>query len=191
MQVNKGQVNKGEAKIVYGKLSKLVLLALLLVGCTTVPRYKGVAQGEISGARLGIAVDKNLQVVAVEADSAATKAGVQVGDVLVSLTWVLSEAPTELPGTETDGTSSTATVLTTVPVTATAAPMLPPAGVENKIVPFTAKNDIRTLISYGVPLRLEVIRQGQTLQLTIIPLSQSEQASPASSTPIASAADSF
>jgi C-terminal processing protease CtpA/Prc len=143
------------------RVSTLILIALMLLGCATTPRYKGVPQGGNTDHVLGITADENLRVVEVENGSAAQKAGVQVDDVLVSLTWILSEAPEELPGTQDDVTQTVASTSTTK--------LRPPAGVEYKTIPFTDDAGIRTLIGYGTPLNLQVIRQGQTHELTIIP----------------------
>lgn len=154
----------------------LVLLAVLLPialfsGCTTTPRTRAIAPNVQADYVLGLTIDEEMQVVAIGAESAATNAGVEVGDQLVSLTWILSEAPTELPttaaGTESDAeTAAEATDAT---------PLRPPPGVEFKTATFTEPDQIRTMISYGLPLRLEVVRQGETHELTIVPLPRAEQ----------------
>ena len=100
-------------------------------------------------------------MVAMDPDGAATQAGVEVGDQLLDLTWILSEAPGEL-ASATDARASER-------VTATGAPLRPPPGVEYKTVPFTAPDEIRTMISYGLPLRPQLLRAGEMHALTIIP----------------------
>lgn len=145
----------------------VLLLSGVLGGCTTTPRYKGVAQ-ENAEFMLGMTVDAQQQVVAVSAGGAAAKAGVEVGDGLVSLTWVLSEAPEQVPGA---GASS-------APLTTTHAPFRAAPGVENKTVPFTQPEGIRTLTGYGVPLRLEIVRQGEPHVLTIIPQPRGDDSTP-------------
>ena len=144
------------------------LLLGLLWGCTTTPRYKGVAQ-ENAEYMLGMVVDAQQQVVEIAAGGAAAKAGVEVGDLLVSLTWVLSEAPEQVPGAGA----------TSAPLTTTHAPFRAAPGVENKTVPFTEPEGIRTLTGYGVPLRLEIVRQGEPHVLTIIPQPHGAESTPA------------
>ena len=150
-----------------------LLLATLLAGCGVAPRYKGVAQGGNTGNALGVIVDENVQVVTVEPDSAAARAGVQVGDRLISLTWILSEAPAELPAAAENEVAATTQL--TIAVT----PMRPPPGVENRTIPFSDTEGIAMLIGYSVPLRLQVVRQERVLQLTIIPAPGSEESSAA------------
>jgi hypothetical protein len=149
------------------------LLALFISGCATTPRYRGVAQRDATEYVLGLTVDETQRVVEVAPDSAGQRAGVEVGDVLVSLTWILSEAPETLPNAQGD----TPTELYTVTVT----PLRPPAGVEYKTFRFTEPESIDTLISYGVPLRLELLRQDQVRTLTIIP---QPHTMPANATPV-------
>jgi hypothetical protein len=136
-----------------------LLLALTLAGCVATPRTRAVEQDSEAGYRLGITMDADLRVVAIDPSSAATKAGVEVGDQLIDLTWVLSEAPEGLTTAAEDG--GTGPVSTTV--------LRPPPGVEFKTVPFTAPDDIRAMISYGLPLRLQVARAGEVQALTITP----------------------
>ena len=144
----------------YARSLLMLIIALLLLGCATTPRYKGVAAGGNTGNVLGVVLDENRQVIEVATGSAAHKAGVVVGDVLVSLTWVLSEAPEELPNLPEGAASEEITTTTT---------LRPPPGVENKTIAFTDDTAIRELIAYGVPLRLQVLRQGEAQELTIVP----------------------
>jgi hypothetical protein len=141
-----------------------LLVTWLLLGCTTAPRYRGVPIEGNADNVLGVAVDENFQVVEVEAGSAAQNAGVEAGDLLVALTWILSEAPEELPAANGAVESGSA-----APLTNTTTLLRPPAGVENKTIPFTDESGIRMLTSYGVPLRLQIVRQGEVHELTIIP----------------------
>jgi hypothetical protein len=158
----------------------IMQLITLLGGCTTLPRYRGVAVGGNEENVLGVTVDENLQVLAIAAGSAAQHAGVEIGDVLVSLTWVLSEAPEALPATEDDA----AVAATTASFTSTGTVLRPPPGVENKTIPFTDGDGIRMLASYGVPLRLQFIRRGQALASTIIPAPLAAQSDlPATTSP--------
>ena len=135
------------------------VLATLLGGCATTPRFKGVAQESATHYTLGMIVDANRQVVEVAPGGAAEKARVAVGDTLISLTWVLSEAPEAVLGSAAG----------TTPLTTTTAPIRPAPGVENKTIAFTDVAGIRNVTSYGVPLRLEIVRAGEARVLTIIP----------------------
>ena len=149
-----------------------VLLPIaLLIGCTTTPRTRAIAPDEHANYVLGITVDENLQVIAMDVESAATNAGIEVGDQLVSLTWILSEAPSELPTTEATPEGET-----------DATALRPPPGVEFRTATFTEPDEIRTILSYGLPLRIEIVRQGETHELTIVPLPRAEQATDASGT---------
>lgn len=143
----------------------LLVMTLVLVGCGTTPRYKGVAQGDNHDNVLGVTVDERFGVVEVVPDSAAAQAGVQVGDTLVSLTWILSEVPAELSRLADGGSATVATNAVSITVT----PMRPPAGVQYETIPFHDGEGIRTLLTYGVPLRLQVVRNGRVLELTVIP----------------------
>lgn len=156
----------------------LLLMGILGAGCAVAPRYKGVAEGGNVGNVLGVVTDKDFVVLAVEPHSAAENARVQPGDVLVSLTWILSEAPEELP-TAANGEESANSVQTPV------ATHLPPAGVENKTIAFSQTADVNLLIGYNIPLRLQVMRGGTLVELTITPTplpTQSDQPTP---TPVA------
>ena len=149
----------------------MTLLVVLLAGCTTTPRTRAIAQNNNANYALGLVIDAERRVVEVGSDSAATRAGVHVGDQVVSLTWILSEAPAELPTSRANTDVETAAT----PLTTTVAPLRPPPGVEYRTAPFTAPDEIRTMISYGLPLRLQVVRQGVIRELTIVPLPQAEQ----------------
>lgn len=138
-----------------------LLMALALSACIATPRTRAVTQNIDAGYRLGVTLDEELRVVAIDPDSAATAAGVELGDQLVDLTWVLSEVPTDVANAA-DAQSGNV-------VTAPSEPLRPPPGVEFKTVPFTAPDEIREMISYGVPLSLQVMRDGESHTLTIVP----------------------
>ncbi|MCC6455271.1 MAG: hypothetical protein IT328_10040 [Caldilineaceae bacterium] len=147
------------------------LLLLGITGCAAAPRYRGIAAGSSSEYVLGLSVDADLRVVEVTPASAAERAGVQVGDQLVSLTWILSERPEELGGSQgivavDDGA---APIIEGEVVTETADMLSAQAAGGSGTVPFTDRAEIRTLLSYGVPLRLRVLRAEQMLRLTVIP----------------------
>jgi hypothetical protein len=149
---------------VYRQRILLVIVVLLLAGCAVSPRYKGVAQGGNPNS-LGITVDDEWQVTTVDPASPAERAGVEIGDRVLNLTWILSEAPEAVAnlGGETPAATNSA------PVTLTVTPIRPPAGVEYQTVPFSDTEAIRALISYAVPLRLQIVRGGSIMHLTIIP----------------------
>lgn len=170
----------------------VVLVLAALAGCTMTPLNRGIEAGSPTGYALGVTVDEEVRVVEVEPDSAAQKAGVEVGDVLVSLTWVLSEVPEHLPSSSDAATDSTPTSLAEAnPITQSdtltevaaltqeiSAPQVRSApGVETRTVLFTDRDEIRTVISYGVPLRLSLLREGQRHEFTIVPESRLEQPS--------------
>ncbi|HMN15754.1 MAG TPA: hypothetical protein PKD55_25845, partial [Bellilinea sp.] len=79
------------------RMAVLVLLALTVVGCTSSPGYGEISYASFAGPVLGVITDKDLQVIEIEPGSAAEKAGVQVGDILLDLTWIPSDAPAYLP----------------------------------------------------------------------------------------------
>lgn len=168
------------------RMAVLVLLALTVVGCTSSPGYGEISYASFAGPVLGVITDKDLQVIEIEPGSAAEKAGVQVGDILLDLTWIPSDAPAYSPEssdvayTDTnpapmiagDGvTDATAAMVTDVlPVAVTPIPPPVESYIEKGTVPFTDGDRIRSLRSYGVPLRLRLKRGDQMLELTIMPM---------------------
>jgi hypothetical protein len=76
---------------------------------------------------------------------------------------------------------STAPIIEGEVVTETAAMTPAPAHTESSsgTVLFTESEGIKTLLSYGVPLRLRVEREEQVLRLTVIPTLPPEQSSTA------------
>lgn len=159
-----GESSMDGKKVLASKQFVVALIALLLMGCTAAPVYKGVAMPNAAGYALGVGVDDALMVVDVAPGSAAETAGLQVGDTLVSLSWILSEVPDEVPTSQ-----AAATLTSTAPLIATLPPKRPAAGVQSKTVQFTDSDEIKTLTSYGVPLLIHIVRQGRELELTIIP----------------------
>lgn len=156
----------------------MLFVGIFVIGCAPVPRYKGVAEGGNAGNVLGMVTDADFTVLAVEAGSAAEVAGVHPGDVLVSLTWILSEAPEELPTVE-NGEGNVSEVQTPV------ATHQPPPGVVNKTIPFSQSEDVHLLIGYSTPLRLQVTRDGALVELTIIPMPLPAQPDLSTPTPLA------
>jgi hypothetical protein len=165
----------------YARTIAISLLLLGIAGCTAAPRYKGIAAGTSPDYVLGVSVDEALRVVEIAPTSAAERAGVQVGDRLVSLTWILSERPEELGGPQgiVAIDDSSAPIIEGEVVTETADMTPAPAQTESSsgTVLFTEREGIRTLLSYGVPLRLRVERAGQVLRLTVIPTLPPEESS--------------
>lgn len=156
----------------------MLLVGIFMAGCATSPRYKGVAEGGNAENVLGVVTEADFTVITVEAGSAAETAGVQSGDVLVSLTWILSEAPEELP-TAANGENNTSEAQ--MPI----ATHQPPAGVVNKTILFSQAADVHLLIGYSIPLRLQLTRDGSLVELTIIPLPLPAQPDQSTPTPLA------
>lgn len=172
------------------RLSAVMLVVLVVAACTATPRYGESTHASFAGGVIGVVVDENMRVVELEYGSAAEKAGVQVGDILLDLTWIPSDAPAPLPE-ESDviytdtGSMSLSTVesitegmpLTTVVggvvVTRGMAvtPIPPPVAefIEKETVPFTDGDRLRPLVGYMVPLELRLQRGDETLELTVIP----------------------
>jgi hypothetical protein len=138
-----------------------------------------------------VTANENLQVIQVEPGSAAEKAGVQVGDILLDLTWIPSDAPAYSPEssdvvyTDTarieDATEAMTDTLAAgiAPISILATPVLPVAVapipppvesyIETETVPFTDSVRIISLAGVGVPLKLRLQRGDQVLELTITP----------------------
>lgn len=91
--------------------------------------------------RLGIAVDHNLTVISVEPYSPALNAGVQVGDVLVDLTWFSFSNNIRRND----------------------------RGINKSPVPFTDSDGIDDLMDFEYLLKLRVKRGGQIVEMTIQP----------------------
>lgn len=172
------------------KLSVMVLVALVIAACTGTSPYGETTHASYVAPQLGIVTDGDLQVIEIRAGSAADEAGVQVGDVLLDLTWIPSDVPLSRPDasdivylpnsplplpsgvTVTDGQPLTTVVGgVVVPAGVAVTPIPPPVGdyIEKATVPFTEGDRIRSLSSYGVPLKLRLTRDGQVIDVTITP----------------------
>jgi hypothetical protein len=143
------------------------MLVSLLTGALVVSCIGGPISGSAACAAptLGLVTDDRLQVIEVMPGSAAEQAGVEAGDVLLDLTWIPSDEPMQLCND-------------VIYVDASGSPLPEPPNVvqpavkdriEHATVPFTARERIRGLTDYSVPLSLRVQRNGQVMTLTIVP----------------------
>lgn len=164
-------------------LSVFILGGLAVAGCANRP---GITSASFRAPEIGVVADEKLRVVELWPGSAAEKAGLQVGDILLDLTWIPSDAPAYAPegsdvvypdatAAPVDGEAAldaTAGDIFISPVLPTpAAPVPPPveAYIDKDTVPFTEMRRIKSLVTYGVPLRLRLMRGDQVLELTIVP----------------------
>jgi hypothetical protein len=90
---------------------------------------------------LGIVVDEKLQVIALEPHSPALKAGVQVGDILLDLTWFTFSNKVRNDHSKIDKST----------------------------IPFTDRKRIQELMDYEYLLKLRVQRGSQVVELIIQP----------------------
>jgi hypothetical protein len=109
----------------------IVLFTLAVMGCSVDPPPP----------LLGIAVDRHLQVIAVEPNSPGLKAGVQVGDVLLDLTWFAYSNNIRRDG----------------------------HNIDRSPVPFTDRARIQQLMDYEYLLKLRVQRGSQIIEVVIQP----------------------
>lgn len=166
----------------------VIVLVTLGVSMPIIAGCVGISQetsGSFVAPLIGVIANENLQIVEIIPGSAAEKAGLQVGDILLDLTWIPSDAPAYLPK-ESDVVNSDTTIATiegegaTDSIDSTSnSPALPdsvtpiPPPVESYIdkdtVPFNESDRIGALTVYGVPLTLRLMRGEQVLELTIVP----------------------
>lgn len=202
----------------------VLTIMLTIVSCTMSSGHTGDAYGIMPAPQLGVVTDENFRVIDVRPNSSAASAGVQVGDVLLDLTWIPTDEPMYLPEesdilyVDQDGylvdslgnplmdatgrrltpddiimkesapptEESTSDILPTPPnsplVLSSSPGYTRSAGspvadyadyIEKDTLPFTAENAsrIKNLASYGVPLKLRLRRDGQTIEVTIVPTS--------------------
>jgi hypothetical protein len=138
-----------------------------------------VGAGSYPGKQLGVVLDEKLRVVGIESQSAAEQAGVQIGDILLDLTWIQSATPD--PSVTATPTEIVVATLdeNSIPITESKAVTLPvaiPAPTQHledflttATVPFSDVEGIKSLTPYGVPLRLRLQRREQVMELTITP----------------------
>lgn len=131
----------------------IIFMALVISGPTANPG-EGSA-GACPAAQMGIVADEDFVVADLVARSPAQVAGVQRADVLLDLTLISVGEPFVCNDT---GPASGG--------------VLPPRDVSfypTGPVAFTEQDAIRTLTDYGLTLRLRVLRDGQTIELTVKP----------------------
>lgn len=149
----------------------VVFVLLLLTSCAVSPIQQGVAVE--AGPELGIATDLNLQVTGLQPRSAAEKLDIRVGDTLVDLRWLQSAMPGEQQEEEivlnAEGTPTYQGVVITQPIALPAATLPPEQYVEQDAIPFTELQRIVSLVGYGFPLELRLLRDGQEITLHITP----------------------
>lgn len=167
-----------------------LLSILVVVGCTNSTGYGLTSHASFVGPQIGIVADGELRVIEVRPGSAAETAGVQVGDILLDLTWIPSDAPAYMPessdvvytdtssipltaGERVTADESLTTIVGKIVVTSGMAvtPIPPPVEsyIEKGTVPFTDSERIISLAGVGVPLKMRLKRGDQVLELTVTP----------------------
>lgn len=115
---------------------KALLLAVLFILAAN-----GCAPRDPPPPLLGIVVDQNLQVIGLEPNSPGLKAGVQVGDILLDITWFAFSNSIRRNK----------------------------SNIEMATVPFTDRQRIKALMDYEYLLRMRVKRGDQIVELIIQP----------------------
>jgi hypothetical protein len=156
------------------RVAVFALVVVAAVSCTSSPRYMG-GEASFAGPELGVTTDEKFKVIQIEPGSAAEAAGVQVGDVLVDLTWIPTEAPAS-SSQVTDVVALATPVIEVVEGVTEVVGYVVPAQtvpvesyIEKGTVPFTDSGRIRGLTGYRGPLKLTLRRGDQVLELTITP----------------------
>jgi membrane-associated protease RseP (regulator of RpoE activity) len=178
----------------YTKTMGILAILFMIVGCAGGGAVPGVMTHGISPSpELGITADPELKVVAVYPGSAAEKAGVQIGDILVDVTWIpMDEAPADYAEKVLNHADDTvapeeivtknadSTIITTqVPVTVgrpingvfpqPSSPLPPGNYMVKEPVQFINIKGAISLVGYGFPLSLRVIRNGEEVTIKITP----------------------
>ena len=154
--------------------SVMVLALLALAGCAsgngmTSPLFAPAPAAAFAAPQMGVVADENLRVVEVLPGKAAEAAGLQVGDILLDLTWIPSDAPAYVPeGSDTILLDAQGSPLP-IPVGVPAIPPPVESYIEKETVPFTDIDRIISLVAVGVPLRLRLLRGDQVLELVVTP----------------------
>jgi hypothetical protein len=115
-------------------ITLVVALGVMKLPSTLTPAYRPEPM-------LGIAVDKNLRVIAIEPNSPALKVGVEIGDLLLDLTWFSFSNNIRRDSSMIDKSP----------------------------IPFSDRQRIRALMDYEYLLKLRVQRGSQILEFTIQP----------------------
>jgi hypothetical protein len=156
-------------------MSVIAIALLAVAGCAggggamTSPLFAPAPAAAFRAPEIGLIADDGLRVVEVELGSAAETAGLQVGDILLDLTWIPSDAPAYEP--EGSDTSLLDAFGSPVPLPP-GAPAIPPpveSYIDKDTVLFTEVRRIKSLATYGVPLRLRLMRGDQLLELVVTP----------------------
>jgi hypothetical protein len=168
------------------RIAVIVLWGLAVVSCAGSPDYGQTSHASFVAPQLGIVADGDLRIIEIQPESAAEKAGLQLGDILLDLTWIPSDAPAYLPESsdivypdtiiapvDGEGVADTAAgeAFTSPIFPAAATPIPPPVAsyIEKGTVLFTESSRIKSLVVYGVPLKLRLMRGDEVLELTIVP----------------------
>jgi hypothetical protein len=155
----------------------LVIVLLAAAGCAsgngmTSPLFAPAPAAAFAAPQMGIVADENLRVVEVLSGQAAEAAGLQVGDILLDLTWIPSDAPAYVPeGSDTILVDAFGSPVP-LPLMPLSVPAIPPpveSYIEKDTVPFTDIGRIISLVAVGVPLRLRLLRDNQVLELVVTP----------------------
>lgn len=156
----------------------LILLVIAMTGCTTasVQQSSLIPHDDMVGAimapELGILTDLDLRVTALQPRSVAEQSDIQVGDVLVDVRWAreaMPEADTSAMGANAEGTPTNNGEVITEPVLMPAATLSPDDYVEKEAIPFTELDRVVSLIGYGFPLELRLLRDGKEITIQITP----------------------
>lgn len=160
----------------YRGVAGFMLLVLTLAGCAVSPlQPNSPLQQETAleaGPELGIATDLNLQVTGLQPGSTAEKLDIQIGDTLIDLRWLQSAMSEDQEGgvvLDEEGRPTYQGVVITQPVAMPAATLPPEQYVEMDAIPFTELQRIVSLIGYGFPLELRLLRDGQEITIQITP----------------------
>jgi S1-C subfamily serine protease len=158
----------------------LVLLIIVMTGCAGAPvqntsplSTSNVAEVTM-GPELGILTDLELRVTALQPGSVAEKSDIRVGDVLVDLRWNREAMPdtqveTNVIGVDEEGRPTFNGVVITEPVPLPAPTIPPEEFVEMEAIPFKELDRIVSLVGYGLPLELRLLRNGEEITIQITP----------------------
>ena len=164
-----------------------ILLVVAIAGCTSSPIQQtsplqqgsplqlGVVEELIDAPELGIATDLELRVTGLQPGSVAEKSDIQVGDILVELQWNRAAMPGEAQDSrsaivlDAEGRLTLDGEVVTEPVPLPASTIPPEEYVEMEAIPFTELDQIVSLVGYGFPLKLRLIRDGEEITIQITP----------------------
>lgn len=84
-------------KMIISVLMVLILVTLAVTSCTAGTQIVGQVHGLSPAPDLGVMADKDFRVVDMIPNGPVAVAGAQIGDVLLDLTWIPSDAPMYIP----------------------------------------------------------------------------------------------